>query len=65
MLRVAEKERIKDEKIEYIKSIKDSLMQLKDIRDRRIEELYHLFGIDQGPDPESSIALLVECTENF
>ena len=40
-------------------------MQLKDIRDRRIEELYHLFGIDHGPDPESSIMLLVECTEKF
>lgn len=37
-------------------------MQLKDARDQRVEELYHLFGIDHGPDPESSVVFLMECT---
>lgn len=63
--KVAQKQRIKDQKIEHIKSIKSSLMQLKQIRDQRIEELYHMFGIEEGPDPEQSIDFLLECNESF
>lgn len=65
LTKVAQKERIKDEKIEHIKSIKSSLMHLKEIRDKRIEELYEMFGVEGGPDPESEIEFLMECNDSF
>lgn len=44
--KIYERERIKDEKIEYIKKIRDYLAQLKITREKRIKEIYELFNVD-------------------
>ena len=42
-MKISERERIKDEKIDYIKKIRDYLAQLKITREKRIKDLYELF----------------------
>lgn len=48
--KIYERECIKDEKIEYIKKIRDYLAQLKITREKRIKELYELFNVDGEHD---------------
>lgn len=63
--KIYERERIKDDKIEYIKKIRDYLAQLKIIRERRVRELYELFGVDEEYDSEAKIRFFTECADGL
>lgn len=47
-----QRERVKDQKVEFIKRIKDALAQLKMIRENRLHEISAFFGFDNVWDLE-------------